>query len=143
MIGTPPNCRCPDGTQWSGRACQQLAVNPPPVQCPPGLVNVQGMCVQVTNPFGIFGTGESQKRQQQPSSGGGNDMAKKPAAPAAPTQPPAGGQVPTVFNSGTIKPGPSGAAQALRCQAPRQMINGVCACPGGASGDNCEKPYLR
>jgi hypothetical protein len=48
---------------------------------------------------------------------------------AEPVQPP---------STGVLRPGGSNAAQALRCQPPRQIINGVCACRHGWTGANCD-----
>jgi hypothetical protein len=142
-IGAPPNCHCPEGTQWTGRACLQLAVNPPVDPCQPGFVSFLGRCVRIglSEPTRI-----DPKPSRPPLSGGGTDGTAKVGGPApTPLSPStAGAPVPsTGVSGGVLKPGPSGAAQALRCQPPRVMINRVCACPGGTSGVNCEKPYLR
>lgn len=149
-VGTPPNCYCPAGTQWTGRACLQIAVAPSN-PCPPGFAFYQGRCVQTGNPqiFTIdpgtnFGGG---RRPPKPPTnfGGGSDGTQRSGGPAPMPLPPssAGTQIPSGTGGGVLKQGGSGAAQALRCQAPRRIINGVCACPGGASGANCENPYLR
>jgi hypothetical protein len=162
-IGTPPNCHCPAGTQWTGRACLQLAVTPPADPCPQGFALHQGRCVQVVTPqptvfdFGpLFGGGG--RRPPNPATtpapttptrpanvGGGTDGTNRPGP--APTPLPqgtgTGAPIPSGFSTGVIKPGGSNAANALRCQAPRQIINGVCACPRGLSGANCDQPYLR
>ncbi|HEY7459146.1 MAG TPA: hypothetical protein VH765_10360, partial [Xanthobacteraceae bacterium] len=148
--GVPPNCYCPEGTQWTGRACLQLAVNPPvnpavnpPVNpCPSGQISFMGRCVRIglSEPTRI-----EPKPSRPPLAGGGTDGTAKVGGPV-PTPLPQGGAgapIPSGFGGGVLKPGPSGAAQALRCQPPRVMINRVCACPGGTSGANCENPYLR
>jgi hypothetical protein len=49
-LGTPPNCYCPSGTQWTGRACLNFAIQPPVDRCPPGLTSIQGRCVQLGGP---------------------------------------------------------------------------------------------
>jgi hypothetical protein len=141
-IGTPPNCRCPDGTQWTGRACLTIAAQPPAGQCPPGLTLFQGRCVSPQpiplDPFSASGVVGGGRRPPNPtcppdkpvgtypnccpaytvSDGrggcGGFDTVQKGGTSVPP---PGGARVPvpsSVPGQGTLTRGGSGAADALR-----------------------------
>jgi hypothetical protein len=149
-FGTPPNCRCPDGLQWTGRACLQLAVDPPVEPCGPGLTYLQGRCVQLAVPQPkVFDSGVPfdwrRRPPKPPLTGGGSDGTQKVGGPAPTPLPPAGtgATIPPLGTSGgVLKPGGSGAAQALRC-VPPQTLNreGRCVCANGMLGANCDQSH--
>jgi hypothetical protein len=88
QLGSPPNCYCPSGTQWTGRECQLVAVQPPVQLCPPGLTAIQGQCVRLAIPRSFpFDPGPG-------AGGGGNTQSRTPsesaARPACPPDRPVG-----------------------------------------------------
>jgi hypothetical protein len=148
-MGVPPDCHCPNGTQWTGRACLALAATPPSDPCGPGLVLYQGRCVQPVTPqpkvFDFGGIIDWGRRPPRPPvTGGGTDGVQRPgSAGPAPKPLPTPAAPPPLQQSGggTLNSGGSRAADALRCPPPRSIRNGVCACPIGYSGPNCENDF--
>src|SRR5262245_45770196 len=123
-LGTPPNCFCPQGTEWTGRACLQIVNTPPPNPstrpanpCRPGYVVSQGRCVEVgfprpkmmepTVPFDW-----TRRPPKPPTNVGGTDGTGKTGPAPTPLPPSLGGTIPP----GNIRPGGSPAVEALRCQ---------------------------
>jgi hypothetical protein len=76
QVGTPPNCHCPSGTQWSGRECRLVATQPPIQLCPPGLIAIEGQCVRLALP-------RSSPFDQRPAPGAGNTQSRTPVDSAA------------------------------------------------------------
>jgi hypothetical protein len=146
-VGTAPNCRCPGGTQWTGRACVEVASGPPADPCLPGLTYLQGRCVQLAapqmqtiDPGALFDARPRPRRER--TSGGGSDSAQRPASPTpATTAPPPSATVPLPSSSGVLRPGGSNAAQALRCQPPQTLRDGRCVCANGMLGANCDQSH--
>ena len=132
----------------------QLAVTPPVVdQCPPGLISIQGRCVQVAfpqfDPGSLFGGGRRPPTPPTPANprtnvGGGTDGQPPKVGGPAPTPLPQGGGVgapiPSGSSSGVLKSGGLNPAQALRCRPPQSLNReGRCVCENGMLGANCDQ----